>query len=218
MAVSLTDRLTDDLRTRILTGSLEPGSIVVEPRLAEKFGVSKTPVREALGRLTSEGLVIVLPKKGYRVRPMGLRDVEEVLTMRELLEPHACAEAASRITPEELDALRGILDTQRAHAGEEPLEAMRDARVFHHRIAVASGNARLAEAVAGPLDETSRAHHVLTGMQRYMAQPQEVAAHARIIDALASGSPEEAAEAMRAHLASIRAAMLGAAGAYVGRG
>lgn len=211
MAASLTDRLTDDLRARILTGALEPGALVVEPRLAEEFGVSKTPVREALGRLASEGLVMVLPKKGYLVRPMALQDVEEVLTLRELLEPHAAAEAALRVSPESLDSLRDILRTQRSHADEDPLAAMRDARSFHRTIAAASGNARLAEAIAGPLDETSRAHHVLTGMQRYMTLPQEVAEHERIVDALASGSAADAAEAMRAHLASIREAMLGEA-------
>ncbi|WP_345752958.1 GntR family transcriptional regulator [Microbacterium rhizophilus] len=211
MAASLTDRLTDDLRARILTGALEPGSMVVEPRLADEFGVSKTPVREALGRLAGEGLVAVLPKKGYLVRPMALRDVEDVLTLRELLEPHAAAAAASRITRHELALLHGVIDTQRAHAGEEPLEAMRDARDFHRAIATASGNTRLAEAIAGPLDETSRAHHILTGMQRYMTQPQEIAEHERILDALESGSPADAAAAMRAHLASIREAMLGEA-------
>ncbi|WP_203136623.1 GntR family transcriptional regulator [Microbacterium sp. JZ31] len=210
MAGSLTDRLTDDLRARILIGAFEPGSMIVEPRLAEEFGVSKTPVREALGRLASEGLVVVLPKKGYLVRPMALRDVEEVLTLRDLLEPHAAAEAAARITPDQLEDLRGMIRRQNDRAGAEPLEAVEDARVFHSAIAAASGNVRLAEAISRPLDETSRAHHILTGMRRFRTPKQEVEEHERIVEALASGSAEAAAEAMRAHLASIRAAVLGA--------
>lgn len=211
MGASLTDRLTDELRARILSGALRPGSTVVEPRLAGEFGVSKTPVREALARLASEGLVLVRPKKGYLVRTMSPSDVEEVLAMRDLLEPPAAALAASRITAAELDALRGILERQREQEGDEPLEVMREARLFHRLIAAASGNSRLAEAVTRPLDETARAHHVLSRMHRYMDQAQEVAEHERIVDALAQGSPEAAAEAMRAHLASIRAAMRGAA-------
>ncbi|WP_309069597.1 GntR family transcriptional regulator [Microbacterium sp.] len=210
MAASLTDRLTDELRVRILTGALEPGSLVVEPRLAEEFGVSKTPVREALGRLASEGLVVVLPKKGYLVRRMALRDVDEVLTLRELLEPHAAAEAAVRVTAEQLDALRGMVRAQRARPGDDPREAVKEARVFHGAIAVASGNTRLADVIAGPLDETARAQHVLTGIRRYLTARQEVGEHERIVDALESRSAAAAAEAMRAHLASIRAAMLGA--------
>ena len=67
---SVTDRLEDVLRDRIWQGILQPGSVVVEPELAKEFGVSKTPVREALQRLVARGQVTVLPKKGYLIRSM----------------------------------------------------------------------------------------------------------------------------------------------------
>lgn len=94
MASSLSERLTMELRERITTGLLAPGSLVIEPALAEEFQVSKTPVRESLRQLTSEGLLQLLPKKGYLVRAISVEDIHEVLELRILLEPRAAHQVA----------------------------------------------------------------------------------------------------------------------------
>lgn len=207
MAESLAARLGARLRQQILTGVLAPGTIVVEPRLAEDFAVSKTPVREALQQLASEGLLTVLPKKGYLVRTMGLNDVRETLDLRMLLEPHVARCAAGFLTDDLVAGLRGDLDAQREAAAVSPLLAMASARSFHRRLAAGSRNGRLAAALDKCLDETSRAHHVLPGLQEYMGTPEEQAEHELIYAAVAAGNAEAAEQAMRAHLRSIHAAM-----------
>ncbi|GAA4364037.1 GntR family transcriptional regulator [Paeniglutamicibacter cryotolerans] len=207
MAESLATRLGSRLRQQILTGVLAPGTVVVEPRLAADFAVSKTPVREALQQLASEGLLTVLPKKGYLVRTMGLNDVQETLDLRMLLEPHAARSAAGFLTDALVADLRQDLDAQREAAESAPLAAMSAARSFHRRLASGSRNGRLAAALDKCLDETARAHHVLPGLQDYMGAPEEQAEHELIYAAVAAGDPVAAESAMRAHLRSIHAAM-----------
>lgn len=207
MSPSLTDRLAAELRSAILTGSLAPGSIVVEHRLAEEYSVSKTPVREALRLLTSQGLLTVLPKKGYLVRTMGLNDVQETLDLRMLLEPHAAA-AAAGFLPQHLTArLRQLLDAQAEASSTDPLSAMNLAQDFHQAIADASRNTRLADSLRHCFDETARAHHVLPGLQRYMGIPTELEEHEAIYAAISASDARAAEDAMRVHLRSIRTAM-----------
>lgn len=207
MGISLTDHLVTQIRTAILTGAMSPGSIVVEPRLAEEYSVSKTPVREALRLLCSEGLLTVLPKKGYLVRTMSLNDVQETLDLRMLLEPHAAASAAGYLNPGLTAGLHQLLDTQAELAGTDPLGSMRSAQEFHQLIADASRNTRLAQSLHHCLDETARAHHVLPGLQRYMSAPTELSEHKAIYAAIAAGDARAADASMRQHLRSIRTAM-----------
>lgn len=207
MAESLAIRLGARLRQQILTGVLAPGTTIIEPRLAAEFAVSKTPVREALQQLANEGLLTVLPKKGYLVRTMGLNDVQETLDLRMLLEPHAAKCAAGFLTDELVAGLRADLDEQRETSEHAPLDAMAAARSFHRRLATGSRNVRLAAALDKCLDETARAHHVLPGLQVYMGAPQEQAEHEQIYAAIAAGDPVAAEAAMRTHLRSIHAAM-----------
>ncbi|MDO2934458.1 GntR family transcriptional regulator [Paeniglutamicibacter sulfureus] len=207
MSPSLTDRLVVQLRAAILSGRIAPGSIVVEPRLAEEYSVSKTPVREALRLLTSQGLLTVLPKKGYLVRTMGLHDVQETLDLRMLLEPHAAAAAAGFLPQELTVKLRQLLDAQAALSAADPLGAMKAAQDFHQAIADASRNSRLADSLRRCFDETARAHHVLPGLQHYMGAPTELAEHEAIYAAIAAADARAAEEAMRVHLRSIRTAM-----------
>lgn len=207
MSPSLADRLAVQLREAILTGQIAPGSIVVEPRLAEEFSVSKTPVREALRLLASQGLLTVLPKKGYLVRTMGLNDVQETLDLRMLLEPHAAAAATGFLSQRLAVDLRGLLDTQAALSLADPLGAMKAAQDFHQAIADASRNTRLADSLRFCFDETARAHHLLPGMQRYMGVPTELEEHEAIYAAIAAADARGAEDRMRVHLRSIRAAM-----------
>ena len=207
MSVSLSNRLAQKIRAEILTGAIAPGSIVVEPRLAEHYAVSKTPVREALRQLCTEGLLTVLPKKGYLVRTMGLNDVQETLDVRMLLEPHAAAAAAHFHTPQIAAQLRLHLDTQREISSRAPLEAMAAAQEFHQLIGVASRNTRIMDILDGCLTETARAHHVLPGLQHYVGAPEELAEHEEIYAAIIAGDAPGAEAAMRKHLRSIRTTM-----------
>ncbi|QCU79271.1 GntR family transcriptional regulator [Citricoccus sp. SGAir0253] len=192
----------------VLTGRLAPGEVLAEARLAERFGVSKTPVREALHILAAEGLVTVLPKKGYLVRTMSPQDLGEVLDLRMLLEPHAAAEAARHATSPTVSSLRGAVDRQRELTGGDPLAAMGAARDVHLALAAASRSTRLVAALERVLDDMARAHHVLPGLQVQMAHPGELAEHEAIVEAVAAGDGAAAERAMRAHLHSVRTTVL----------
>src|SRR5918999_630461 len=106
---SLARRAYESLKQDILTCLLRPGTQIFEGELAARYGTSKTPVREALNLLGQEGLVQVLPRRGYLVAPITLRDVQEVFQLRLLLETAAAELAAEHITEEGLRQLRALV-------------------------------------------------------------------------------------------------------------
>lgn len=200
----------DRLREGILTGRYAPGEMVYEGILAVEYGLSKTPVREALHLLAARGLVTVLPKKGYMVRTMDFRDVREIMDLRMLLEPHAVEAAARSCAHAVVGDLRECLDAQ-SRLRNQPLEAMAQAQKFHLALARAGGNDRVLDVLSQVLDETARAHHVLPALQSYMSTTEEQAAHEAIFGAVEAGDPTAAGALMRDHLRSINVEMRSAA-------
>jgi DNA-binding GntR family transcriptional regulator len=109
----LSRTVADWLAARIINGESVPGERLTEPRLAELAGVSRSPVREALRMLASEGLVDITPRHGAQVAHVGVRDARELYACRLLLEPRCAFEAVEAITPvgvEELDAIRAAME------------------------------------------------------------------------------------------------------------
>ncbi|QIB27742.1 GntR family transcriptional regulator [Caloranaerobacter azorensis] len=96
----------ESLREAIIDGKLKPGERLMEVQLAEKLGVSRTPVREAIRKLELEGLVVMIPRKGAYVADVSIKDILEVLEIRASLEGLAAQLAAERITDDELEALK----------------------------------------------------------------------------------------------------------------
>ena len=209
MASSLSEQLTVELRERINRGEMAPGSLIIEPALALEFNVSKTPVRESLRQLTSEGLLQILPKKGYLVRAVSMNDVYEVIEMRILLEPHVSGQVARVHSAELIEELHSYLDNQERLAVSDPIASMHAARQFHSALSNASRNSRIVSTLDTCLAQTARAHYVLPSMQPYMSQSGEVSEHRAILDAIERSDHESAEVRMREHLNSIRAAMLG---------
>jgi GntR family transcriptional regulator, rspAB operon transcriptional repressor len=202
---SLADRLEQLLRERILQGGLAPGSVVVEPELAREFGVSKTPVREALQRLVTQSYVTVLPKKGYLIRTMGLTDVLELVEMRTVLEPHLAARAARG--GHGLDAMKHELVRQRELLQSDPEASIASGRAFHESLAAEAGNSRMLDALLRCMTEMGRAYNVVPGAQSHLRSEEEVWEHEAIYAAVAAGDPEAARQAMLDHLKSIRRAL-----------
>jgi len=209
MASSLSERLTGILRERINRGELAPGTVVIEPALAQEFEVSKTPVRESLRQLASEGLLEVLPKKGYLVRAISLNDIYEVLELRRLLEPHVASEVAALHSAQLATSLSAHLKDQEELAVSDPIASMHAARQFHSELCAASRNSRITASLENCLAQTARAHYVLPSMQPYMSQSGELAEHQRILAAIQNSDAGAAHQAMAEHLDSIRRAMLG---------
>lgn len=204
---SHSERVRELLRSEILTGVLRPGAIVLEPELAQRFEVSKTPVREALQMLMVEGLVAVLPRKGYMVRTLSFQDVREVMELRLILEPPLVAQAARTATAEQLQQLREILDRQFLETAE--LEDRLTAAAEFHRVAVvASRNTRAAGLLDSLTAEISRLHHLMPVVRDHIFSEEEREAHEAILDAIASGDGAGAEKRMREHLIESNSAMV----------
>ena len=105
LLTSLRDRLYESLKEDIITNKFKPGEELQIDKLAQEFGVSSTPVREALVRLAGAGLVVLMPNRGAQVASFGLQDVKNIWEVRRLLEPHAAKVAAESCKLAEIDAL-----------------------------------------------------------------------------------------------------------------
>ena len=140
------------LKEEIVTCELEPGLQVTESALAARLGISKAPLRSALARLVQDGLIIPLPRQGYRITPVTIRDADELFAMRFILEPPAARLAAGRIDVKPLRKLDAVCRAgyQPGHRASER-QFLRANSEFHVAIARSTGNRRLASAIASVL-------------------------------------------------------------------
>jgi DNA-binding GntR family transcriptional regulator len=202
----LTDRVYESVKAMVMDHEIAPGARLSIEGLARQLEVSPTPVREALARLESDGLVVKRPNAGYRAT--DLLDSEalvDLFEMRLLLEPRAAALAAENAGEDDLERLRAIVGEMRRHpdSGQNypvyRLFALLD-QDFHDALAQAACRPLLADAV-------SRLHahlHVFRLNSAPGAAQTTIDEHQRILDAVVQRSPEKAAEAMTAHLRSSR--------------
>lgn len=132
------------LRDAILRGDLQPGERLMEIHLAKKLGVSRTPVREAISMLEKEGLAVTYPRRGAQVAKMTVKDLDDVLEIREVLDTLAVSLACHNISPEDIDRLEeACKDFERATKGNDIREVVRADEAFHNVIYEASNNPRL---------------------------------------------------------------------------
>src|SRR5262245_18748977 len=116
-SVLLSERVTNSIRKLILSGELQPGSRIGQEQLAEQFGTSRIPVREALKRLESDGLVSLVPNSGAWVAKLDLSECLEIYKIRERLEPLALGEAVANMSDEEIESLAALVE-QMEHAAD----------------------------------------------------------------------------------------------------
>lgn len=190
------------LKTEIVSAKAVPGAPLNEQQIAERLGISRTPVREAIRRLEQEGLVARHPNRGAVVAPLSMKDVLEIWQLREILEPAACRIAVARL---DRMALAGVGQGLSSLEGREPrledYESHHRADVALHRlIAEATGNTLLQQ-VLDMLNGRIARVRMLNSPTRFHRSLRE---HLAIVAALRSGDPEAAAEAMRRHLANAR--------------
>ena len=146
---NLRERVLRALRAAIISGELTPGEVYSAPSLAATFGVSATPVREAMLDLAKENLVAVVPNKGFRVTVVDEEQLDQITAIRRLLEPPVVAEVTALIPAEDFAGLRRlaqeIVDGARAGDLAQYTEADNE---FHLRLLAYSGNQRLVDLVA----------------------------------------------------------------------
>jgi len=201
-----TTSLAEDVYTRlkeeIANGQLPPATPLIEADLADSMGISRTPVREALRRLQTEGLVDIQHGRGARVNQVSFRDVSEAYEVRELVEPHAARLAVSNLNPELAQRLRSMLDALTAPSltSDKSARWQMD-RELHDLILEAAGNELLRSLVWDLRIRTDRAYvHVAN---RWLeASRQE---HAQVVEAILRADADAAEELMREHLGNTRA-------------
>ena len=129
---TLSDQAYELVRKRILLGEMPPGAPVRQDTIAEELGVSKIPLREALGRLEQDGLLSSFPNRGYVVRPLSSAEAEEVFALRLKIEPAATAEGARRATAEQKQAAEAALEAIESNQAQASLgDAIAANRAFH---------------------------------------------------------------------------------------
>lgn len=197
--VSTTDRIHEALREGILSGELASGSLHSIYQLAERFGVSRTPVRDAVLRLADTGMLTIERNHGVRVRGLRVKDIRDVFDVRLLLEVPATARAAANATPELVAALQECLRSLEAAASASDFSSfMREDRHLHSLLMQAGGNERLA-AIVESLRDATQARGVSTAdHSRSLQQIQHE--HVPIVDAVQRGDSDAAARVMSAHL------------------
>ena len=205
-AQSLVDVVAERLEAAIISGQLEPGAKLSEQGLAASLGVSRGPLREAIRRLEGRKLLERTPNIGVRVAALSLKDLNEILQIREALEGQAAALAAVTMDMADIAALARLLD------GHEKQQEVRDGTGyyqeskdfdFHHRIVTGSGNARLAQMLLGDLYYLLRVYRYKSSTKPGRAK-EALQEHKAIVAAIAARDPAAAEAAMRAHLRHAR--------------
>ncbi|MFE0786382.1 GntR family transcriptional regulator [Streptomyces mutabilis] len=198
----LSDSVYEDIKAMVMDHEIAPGARVGIEALARALGVSPTPVREALARLESDGLVVKRSLAGYRATELlTRRGVAELFEMRLLLEPRAAALAAHHADERQLDGLEATLEAMQAHPGPGgPYAAYRDFAAldqrFHDAVAEAAHRPLLADAV-----ERLHSHlHIFRLSAVQDAGAPTLDEHERVVRAILRRRPERAAEAMAEHL------------------
>src|SRR3954451_2587200 len=196
--MSMTQDVHGRLKDQILEAERSPGTLLLEAQLAEEFGVSKTPVREALRLLAQSGWIVVLPRKGYMIRPVELGDVRDIFKIRKLVEPALAAEAAKRASTADVQRLRSLLDQQ--HLAKDDLRAaLLAAREFHLGFADIAGSPRSRMILEELLDEVRRLYHLLP-IQPRITSDEEIRAHDKILEAVEAGDATAASKFTVRHL------------------
>ncbi|MCM2422164.1 GntR family transcriptional regulator [Streptomyces sp. RKAG293] len=199
----LRDQVGHALRAALIAGELRPGVVYSAPALAADFGISATPVREAMLDLAREGLVEPVRNKGFRVTEMNERDLDQYTEIRALIEVPTVGRVTRTATPEQLEELRPAAEEIVAAARAHDLIAYLEAdRRFHLTLLGLAGNERLVEAV-GDLRKRSR----LYGLTRLDERGELVSSaeeHIELLDLMIFGDAEAAEECMARHLGHVR--------------
>ncbi|ENO90705.1 GntR family transcriptional regulator [Thauera linaloolentis 47Lol = DSM 12138] len=204
--LALYQEVAERLRERIFSHELPPGTWVDEQALAEQYGISRTPLREALKVLTSEGLVTLKPRRGCYVTEISERDLDEVFSVMALLEGECARVLVSRATDTNLERLKAIhADLERAAAAKD-IEGFFEANQgFHRAIQELADNHWLLHVIEDlrKVIKLSR-HHSLFSEGRL---EQSLAEHRAILDALVARNASAAEALMRSHIRSGREAV-----------
>jgi DNA-binding GntR family transcriptional regulator len=205
----LTDRAYERIRHDIISCAIAPGTEISEGQLCIQYKLGKAPVRMALNRLAHDGLVRAIPRRGYMVSPVTVRDIHDVFELRLMLEPAAARMAAGRVNAQRLQAI-----DESCRAGYEPGDLRSTSRfldankAFHVAIAQSTGNVRLAGAIEQLLDQMTRLLHLGLGLRNRSQEMQQE--HRALVKALVRGDGDTAERICREQIETARSMVLSA--------
>jgi DNA-binding GntR family transcriptional regulator len=193
----LWEAVAERLRTEILSGALGAGTKLVETELAERFGTSRGPVREAIRELAREGLVVELPRRGTVVSTLSARDLTEVYAVREAIEAGASRAVVARARDDELAALEDHLVA--FEAGSDYLEAAVHDLAFHRGIVALAGNERMSAIYEQMLTQTMLLLRTAAEGNPTLRSGMRRSAHRDILDALLARAEKRARDTIEEH-------------------
>jgi len=191
-------RIFDELRDDIISCALQPGEELREVELARRYGVSKSPIRDALQKLEFEGLVQIVPRQGHRVMQISVNDAHDILDLRDTLERAAVKKIVAEATDQDLESLNRFRIADMAS-----IRAFADYnRSFHAEISCLSGNVRQAKIMRDLMDNYERLCIVSLSSRHQEAEAMSSALkdHIAIIDALQARDGRSAARLAAKHI------------------
>jgi DNA-binding GntR family transcriptional regulator len=209
---TLRDRVTDALRDAITQGVLKPGQRIVERELAADLDVSRLPIREAIRQLEHEGLLISHPRKGTFVVEVSDEDVVEIFSLRTAFESLAIRLVTAHSSPTDVDRLLVLVDAMRDAAAQQHFAALWEIDTeFHTLLCTLANHERLLkhwgllfrqwQALDSLVDQVHPLEALAADDPLIIAQHQLPEIHQALVDAIASGDPDRAEQAMREHMA-----------------
>lgn len=194
--LTLRERILETIRDAIIKGSLKPGEKVAEPELAERFGISRTPIREAFRQLESEGYLTVIPRKGAVVAAFSQKDVEEFYAIKSILEGYAAKRACENITVKEIEKLEAINAKLSLLAeGSDVKQFFKIHNDFHDLFIRAANNEKLYVLInnlVGKFQRLRLASLSISGRMKISVEE-----HEKIIDAFRKRNPAAAEKLVR---------------------
>jgi DNA-binding GntR family transcriptional regulator len=203
---TIPERIFSLLREAIVEGEIPSGSKISEPELARAYGISRGPLREAIGRLEACGLVVRRPNVGARVVTLSSKQLLEIFHVREALEGMAARLAAQNMTAAEISDLRRLLMQHGEQIDRDSDHAyfQREGDLdFHYRIVQGSHNRRMVELLCNDLYHVVRLYRYQFGMPSKRG-PRAFIEHGHIVDAIERRDPEMAELMMRSHIRASR--------------
>ena len=205
----LREVIFDTLREAIIVGELKPGERLMEVQLAEKMGVSRTPVREAIRMLELEGLVEMLPRKGAHVAELSVKDIVDVLEVRASLDGLATSLASVRITDDEIKVLKQIHSQFVNYVEKDNLQgAIKKDVEFHELIYRSSRNDRLIQIINNLRERVQRFRVIY--LKDFMSSKDLIKEHIDIIESITGKDVMASQKAAELHIKNQEQAIISA--------
>ncbi|WP_425403132.1 GntR family transcriptional regulator [Hwanghaeella sp.] len=195
---ALSGNVYQQIRNAIISGELAPGQRVTETKLADSLNVSRTPIREAVQRLETEGVLRHSPRQGLTVRQLEYQEVVELYAMRLVLESTAAGLSAQQATDPEIEILTDIVEMESAALEDDPKQSVNYNKIFHETLAQSAHNRYLIDSIRA-LDNSM----ILLGgstLAEGARRKQAVDEHRAIVDAIRAHDPDAARDAMALHI------------------